>query len=361
MHKCKFLIIILIIVLLSASCTALSPPKEKASKFDKETLSASSQTNLLEASENTAQFHFIDVGQGDCVLIQSGDTNILIDSGTSESGSVVYRYLRNLDIDFLDYFIGTHPHEDHLGGASSVLSSIDVGTVFLNSDTSSSYFYERFIDTLIEREITPVRPDMNCIYETGPFRVKFLSPTKDFEDTNDNSLITMIQFGDIKALFMGDAERAVESELITGRTDISADILKVGHHGSRYASSAEFLNAVYPGVAVIQCGEGNSYGHPHEEVLQRLSATEATVLRTDESGSIVLITDGKTIQKTTGETYEKPEASPAVALTYIGNVKSKVFHTESCPNLPGEKNRIEFSARGEAINLGYKACGNCYP
>ena len=360
MHKRRFLIIILIIVLGLTGCSLVFSEKNN-SKFDKSSLENTLQTNTLDKSGSNALFHFIDVGQGDCVLIQSGDINILIDAGTSESGSVIYKYLKSHKINYLNYFIGTHPHEDHLGGAASILSSIDVGRVFLNSDTSTSYFYERFVDTLIERKITPVKPDMDCIYEAGAFRIKFLSPTKDFGDTNDNSLITMLEFGDIKALFMGDAERSVEAELIQSGKDINADILKVGHHGSRYVSSSEFLNAVYPSVAVIQCGKDNSYGHPHEETLNRLNSIDATVLRTDKDGNIVLVTDGKTIQKATGEIYEKSDTADKISLVYIGNLKSKVFHSESCPNLPQGKNRTEFSTREDAINSGYKACGNCKP
>lgn len=359
MHKCKFLIIFVIITLLLSSCnfSDFSDFSPLINEKSENTVSDANDTGGI-----SAQFHFIDVGQGDCIFIQGGGTNILIDSGTAESGSVVYKYLKDMNVNYLDYFIGTHPHEDHLGGASAVLSSIDVGTVFLNFDTSSSYFYERFVDTLIKKDITPVIPDMDCLYETGPFKIKFLSPKKDFEDANDNSLITMIQFGSVKALFMGDAERAVESELLSGNYDISADILKVGHHGSRYASSQEFLNAVYPGVAVIQCGEGNSYGHPHSEALKRLSAIDATILRTDESGSIVLTTDGSTIrQAVTGELFPKSDDKEIIPLIYIGNRKSKIFHTEACPNLPGENNRIEFDSREAAIKSGYKACGNCYP
>lgn len=309
---------------------------------------------------DTIQFHFIDVGQGDCILIKAGKTNILIDSGTQESGSDVYRYLKEQKINYLDYFIGTHPHEDHLGGASSVLSAIDVGTVFINKDSSTSYFYEKFIDTLLDKNITPVFPDMNCIYKVGPLKFKFLSPANNFDDENDNSIVTMVEFKDIKALFMGDAERKVEAELLKKYPNLDADILKIGHHGSRYASSAEFLNKVYPYVSVIQCGLNNTYGHPHREVIDRLNAINSTILRTDESGSVILTSDGKTIWNEEGTVFER-KTENKINLVYIGNTKSKILHTETCPNLPGNKNRVEFSSIEEALNKGYKACGNCNP
>ncbi len=308
-----------------------------------------------------AIFHFIDVGQGDCILIQSDNKNILIDAGTSQSGSTIYRYLKKLNVDYLDYFIGTHPHEDHLGGAASVLSSIDTETVFLNGDSSSSFFYEKFIDTLIKKDITPEIPNTDCIYEIGPFRIRFLSPQKDFGNTNDNSLVFTVEFGEIKALFTGDAERSVEAELLKNKRAIDADILKVGHHGSRYASSAVFLNAVSPSVSVIQCGEGNSYGHPHDEAVKRLEEISTSVLRTDVDGTIILKTDGKTIKKASGEEFEPKDQLANLEVVYIGNKKSKVFHSEACPNLPSDKNRKDFSSRDDALNSGYKPCGNCNP
>jgi len=343
MNKRSISIIFLIIALLFSSC------------------SAPDSYDVQNEVSGEVLFHFIDVGQGDCILIQSEDKNILIDAGTFQSGSKIYRYLENLKINHLDYFIGTHPHEDHLGGAASVLSSIDVGTVFINGESSSALFYEKFIDTLIKRDIKTEIPDTDCIYEAGPFRIKFLSPRKDFGNTNDNSLVFTVEFGEIKALFTGDAERSVEAELIKNKRLIDADILKVGHHGSRYASSASFLNAVSPSVSVIQCGKDNSYGHPHDEAIKRLGEISPTVLRTDIEGTIILKTDGKTITNATGEVFEENDTSYGLELIFVGNKKSRVFHSEACPNLPSDKNRIDFSSREEAVGSGFKACGNCNP
>ena len=343
MNKRSISLIFLIVALLFTSCSA---------KVEKDT---------LDKASGEAIFHFIDVGQGDCILIQSEDKNILIDAGTSQSGSTIYRYLNNLKIDYLDYFIGTHPHEDHLGGAATVLSSINVGTVFINGDSSSSFFYEKFIDTLIKKDITAEIPDTSCIYEIGPFRITFLSPLKDFGNANDNSLVFTVEFGEIKALFTGDAERSVEAELLKDKRAIDADILKVGHHGSRYASSSAFLNAVSPSVSVIQCGEGNSYGHPHTEALERLDGISGAVLRTDTEGNIILKTDGETLKKTSGEEFEPVDQATNLEVIYIGNKKSRIFHSEACPNLPSDKNRKDFISREEALNSGYKSCGNCNP
>lgn len=348
MRKRKLPLILILIIFIFSSCM---PVAKVPALTDTE----------IEESENTALFHFIDVGQGDCILIKDSSACIMIDAGTTQSGSIICEYLENMGIDYLDCFIGTHPHEDHLGGASAVLSGVDVGKVYLNGETSTSYFFERLVDTLLDENITPYKPDIGKIYNVGNFEVEFLSPSEDFGNANDNSLVTRVTYKDVSALFMGDAERAVEASLIDRGINLRADILKVGHHGSRYASSAEFLNAVYPDVAIIQCGEGNSYGHPHKEAISRLDNIQAKTLRNDKSGNILLRTDGKSIYDASGEAVKKAENAQPVSLTFLGNKKSKTFHSESCANLPAEKNTVIFTTRQEAVNSGYSPCGNCKP
>lgn len=346
----KLLLFLLILILLLTAC--VFPETKNSSLTEKQ----------ITVSENTAEFHFIDVGQGDCILVQDADVKILIDAGTTESGSTICAYLENLGIDYLDCFIGTHPHEDHLGGAAAILSEIQVGKVYLNGETSNSYFFERLVDILIDKNITPSIPEFYSPYEFGKFNVEFISPTVNFEDTNNNSLVTMISYGDIKALFTGDSERPVEAELIYNKSkNLKADILKVGHHGSRNGTSNEFLKAVNPSVAVIQCGKDNSYGHPHKEAIDRLENANIEILRTDEVGSIILRTDGTNIFNASDEIIEVKENESQIEIIYIGNKKSKVYHSEACPNLPKEQNQILFSSREDAEKAQYSPCGNCMP
>ncbi len=345
MNKYKITIIFLIVAILFSACT---------SPFY---LDLSQQSSQVTSDE--AFFHFIDVGQGDCTLIQGENTNILIDSGTYEGGYTAYNYLKDIGVNRIDYFISTHPHEDHLGGAATIISGIKTENVFINGNVSNSDFFDEFLDVLEYKNITPKIPDTGCIYEIGPFRIKFLSPVEDFEDENNNSLVFTVQFKNTKALFTGDAERKVEGELLKNPDNLYADILKVGHHGSRNASSATFLNAVCPTVSVIQCGEGNSYGHPHDEALKRLTGISSAVFRTDRDKTVILRTDGNTVEKIGGEKFERKLSS--INVTYIGNKKSRVFHSEACPNLPSDKNSVKFSSREDAINSGYKVCGNCNP
>lgn len=172
----------------------------------------------------------------------------------------------------------------------------------------------------------------------------------------------MVKYKDIKVLVTGDIERPVESYLVNHDKDLSADILKVAHHGSRNGSSSEFLRKVNPAIAVIQCGKDNSYGHPHYEVLKRLENTHANVLRTDENGTIVIRTDGKRLYNASEEVVSKtPVENDEIQKQFIGNIKSMVVHSYQCKNLPSENNRIYFKTKEEALDMKYKPCGNCKP
>lgn len=348
MFRRKLLLLLLIIPLILCACS--QAPRSVLT------------TEKIVESEDSAQFHFIDVGQGDCTLIRSGDTSILVDCGTYESGGKLCEYLQNLGIKSIDYLIGTHPHEDHLGGSSAVLRMFNVKNVFLNGEMSSSYFFERMVDVLEAKNITPYIPDIGKTYTSGPFEFEFLSPETDFGDENHNSLVVMVKYKDINTLITGDIERPVESYLVNHNKDLSADILKVAHHGSRNGSSSEFLREVNPTIAVIQCGKDNSYGHPHYEALKRFENTRAKVLRTDENGTIVIRTDGKTLYNASEEVVsKKPAENDDKQKCFIGNIKSMVLHSPQCSNLPSENNRIYFDTKEEAINMKYKPCGNCNP
>lgn len=354
MHKKRISLIFLIVVLFLTSCS-VSFQNQDSKFYDSEGVSVT-------PSDDTVQFHFIDVGQGDCIFIQNGDKTVLIDAGTYESGHKIYKYLTDRGIKKLDYFIITHPHDDHAGGGENIARGLKIETLFLNSGLdSNSYSYEKFIDVLIEKDITPTYPNLDAVYKIGGMNLKFLSPHKNFGDENENSFVVLIEFGEVKALFTGDIEKKAEDDILSRSTDISADILKVAHHGSRTSSSQHFINAVYPSVAVIQCEKDNKYGHPHDEALERLERVGCKILRTDEEGTILLSTDGKTVRRSTGEEYSPADEKQPITFSYIGNKKSKVYHTDLCPNLPGENNRITFNSKEEAENSGYKKCGNCNP
>lgn len=176
-------------------------------------------------------------------------------------------------------------------------AAFNIDEMIMTDCVSTSFFFEKLLNSLDERNVTVNEPPVGGVRNVGDMRVEFLAPLELGSDMNNNSIIMRVTFGEISAMFTGDAEEPAERELLSENVNLKSDILKVGHHGSRYSSSNEFLRAVSPKIAVIQSGIGNSYGHPHAEALSRLSACGAKVYRCDEQGTIVLKTDGKTITR----------------------------------------------------------------
>ncbi len=190
-----------------------------------------------------------------------------------------------------------------------------------------------------------------------------LGPQKAYEDTNNTSIVLRLDYGETSFLFTGDAERDAEADMLEAGAALQADVLKVGHHGSNTSTSYPFLREVAPEYAVISVGEGNDYGHPHEETMSRLRDADVTVYRTDLQGHIVATSDGESIsfavQKNAGVPTNPTQG--AQADHYIGNINSKVFHRPDCSGLPAERNQVEFANRTDAVNAGYTPCGRCKP
>ncbi len=313
-----------------------------------------------ENAQNELELHFIDVGQGDCILLKSGEQCILIDAGPAAASPRLCEYLKSVGVTRLTAFVGTHPHEDHLGGAAAVLYTFGADNVYMTDEPSTGYFYERLLDALSEKGITPIIPQTDAVYTLGELKFEFLSPKKDFEDTNNNSLVVLFTFKNARMLFMGDAEKEVENELVSQGENVRADLLKVGHHGSRNASTERFLREVSPTCAVIQCEKGNSYGHPHKEALTRLKNCGANILRCDNSGTIVIKCDGDVFSDGYSTVYSVDEKAKAEAF-YIANKKSGKYHLSSCKNLPSEQNAISYDTKAAAEAAGYLPCKNCNP
>lgn len=251
-----------------------------------------------EIAAGHAVVQFLDVGQADCSLIQLPDgRNILIDAGNEEDGPYLVQYLNRLGVEKLDFVVGTHPHEDHIGGLDDVIVNFTVGEIVLPkidpTDVSGTVCYENVLLAAdgLEKSIIQGKRGVQLIAESD-IGLLCLSPGKeDYGGLNDYSVVLLFTYGDTKILFTGDAEEEAESDMLSAGVPLKADILKVGHHGSNTASGKKFLDAVSPEYAVISCGKGNSYGHPHSETLSRLSKTKATVMRTDYVGSVVFYLD----------------------------------------------------------------------
>lgn len=245
--------------------------------------------------------HYIDVGQGDSILVTCGGEYMLIDAGENDKTNTVINYLTDLGITELDLVVGTHAHSDHIGEMGDVLTAIPAEEVWYPSYRHGTKTEEKFLNAATDCGATIRQPDLGETYDLGGATVTVLGPVKDdYTDPNDMSIILMVQYEDNKFLFTGDMEKTdkAETDLVDYWDEgiLKADVLKIGHHGSDTSTSYYFLRAVSPSYAVISVGEGNSYGHPKQETLDILGDAEIYTYRTDYMGSIVAVSDGKTIQ-----------------------------------------------------------------
>lgn len=247
----------------------------------------------VEAPDGQLEVHFIDVGQGDAILIRTPRQNILIDGG--ERGSAAVGYLKSRGVDYLDLVIGTHPHSDHIGGLIDVLHEIEVKEVLDPGVVHTTKTFEDYLMLIDEKEIEFTEGRAGLRYDLGGgAAMHILHPTNPSSSRlNDASITARVDFGAISFLFTGDIERAAEKQILESGFNPGAVILKVSHHGSRDSTSGDFLQAVSPQAAVIMCGSGNKYGHPHRETLERLASAGVKLYRTDEQGTVVISTDGE--------------------------------------------------------------------
>lgn len=347
-----------------------------------EPVSSGSKENELQDISGTVKVHFIDVGQGDSILIQSGKECMLVDAGTNESGPEVVRYLKSLGISRLSYLIGTHPHEDHIGGMDDVIRSFAIGTVIMPDVSHTTRTYEDVLDALIDKELNVTKPVPGTVYQLGEASFTILSPTEEVEeqaaadgDLNNLSVGIRLTFGANAFVMCGDAEALSEVAMVESGLTLKADVLKLGHHGSSTSTCDSFLQAVSPSIAVVSCGKDNSYGHPHRETMDKLAAEGIAVYRTDEQGTLTATSDGSIITWTTGAgdssgtgTLSEETASEGKTTadysSYILNKNSMKFHLPDCTSVEKmkESNKIYFDgSREEAIEMGYAPCSQCNP
>lgn len=250
------------------------------------------------SSNNDLKIHFIDVGQADSILIElPNEEEVLIDAGNNGDEDTIINYLRNLNIDDIEYLVLTHPHEDHIGGAADVIEAFDIGKVYMPDKSTSSKTYADTINAIKEKNIEMIKAEggLGIINEYN-LKYEVLAPNSMFySELNEYSLVTKLTYENTSYLFTGDAESVSELEMMRAGYDLDVDLLKVGHHGGRTSSSRDFLNIATPEYAIISSGSGNKYGHPHQETLDRLSNIGAKIYRTDEQGTIVAASDGNKI------------------------------------------------------------------
>ena len=245
------------------------------------------------------QIYFFNVGQADCILVRNNGKNMLIDAGDNEDGPLLVKYIKRLGIRKIDYLIGTHVHEDHIGGMDNIIREFDIGEIYIPYTTNKSKrkFYEDVINEVKQKELSINYKKVGDKFELGEAKCEIKSidnsdPTSSSK-INSTSIVIQMEANSNKYLFMGDAEDDVETNSKITWEDI--DVLKVGHHGSDTSSTEQFINKVLPEVAVISVNcNTNSYGHPSEIVMKRLQNKECQIYRTDMNGTILLINENGT-------------------------------------------------------------------
>lgn len=283
----------------SSSSENLNKEAKEDINKDKAAVGTEPTNNKKETKKSVTgnlKVHYINVGQADSILIQQNNQNMLIDAGNNADSDLVINYLNSQGISKLDYIIGTHPHEDHIGGMDKVIGRFDIGKVYMPKAAATTATYKDVISAIRGKELKITTPVVGSTFKLGSATATILAPSSShYEDANNHSIVIKLGYGNNNFLFMGDAEDISEEEILSKQLNVKADVLKVGHHGSSSSTTQRFLNKVSPKYAVITVGVDNSYGHPHKSTIDRLKSKEIKVYRTDESGTIIVNSDGNNI------------------------------------------------------------------
>ena len=255
------------------------------SKEIENTSAISSEVNKEEKSGTNLEVYFIDVGQADSILIKNKEQSMLIDAGNNDDGNMVVNFIKEKGISKLNYVIGTHPHEDHIGGLDDVINNFDVENIYLPKIQTNTKTFESVLDAVANKGLTITSPAKGDTFLVGDAKCEIMTESiENKKNLNLASITIRLEFGNNSFLFMGDAETQNEQTRLWPKTDV----LKVGHHGSDTSTSQNFLDQVQPKYAVIMVGTGNDYGHPKDTILKRLENLGTKIYRTDKEGTITM-------------------------------------------------------------------------
>ncbi len=322
--------------------------------------------------------HFINVGQADSILIQQGSESMLVDAGNNADSELVKKYVSSQGITQLSYVVGTHPHEDHIGGLDYIINSFSVGKIYMPRASSTTQTFEDVLTAINNKGMKVTTPIPGDNFNIGGATVTILAPnSSSYDDTNNYSIVLRITYGSTSFMLDGDAESLSESQILSKDFDVKADVLKIGHHGSSSSTGNAFLDKVNPKYAVVSVGDGNSYGHPTEQTMSRLQNKGITVYRTDECGTIVATSDGSSISfNTKPGSYSAAGSSSSSNTETSSSVNSSTtqtqnndytvyktttgskYHRDGCRYL--SKSKIEIT-KSEAVNEGLTPCSVCNP
>lgn len=343
------------------------------------------------------EIFYLDVGQGDAACVLCDGKAMMVDGGNKSASSMIYSFLKSHGINYLDYIVASHPDADHVGGLAGALNYASVGTAFCTVEEFDSEPFNDFVKYLKRQECEITVPSSGDTFNLGSAKVTIVYPNRG-EIIGDNTSIALrIEYGRTAFFFSGDCESADEAAILRSEYELKSDVLKVAHHGSRYSSTSEFLNAIQPEYAVISVGGDNQYGHPTEEVLSCLNNSNVTLFRTDMQGTIHCWSNGIDVffdveknvdldtftaaggyhkylkEQNAGDTETAPdrtlpEAGDSEETThiklYIVNTHTHKFHYPSCSSVDTIKdsNKWEYTGtRQELIEMGYDPCGRCKP
>ena len=343
----KKLISLLLVLWLLTGCMAAAP----------------TQTTTFPEDSGTLTVHFLDVGQADCILLEYDGQFMLIDGGNVADSSLVVSYLEKQGVTRLEAVVCTHPHEDHAGGLPAVLAVFETAAVYAPTRTYSSNCFDDLVYYTDQQGLQITIPEPGDVIRLGDATATVMGPVQSYADPNDTSIVLLVEFGNTRFLFTGDMETQAENDMLDywgEGYDWKIDVLKVGHHGSDTSTGYRLLYETMPTYGVISVGRDNSYGHPHERPMSLLHDAGVILYRTDEMGSIVIISDGTTLTfHTESGSPQIPDGTQGQTMVYIGNIHSKKLHVEGCPSLPKEENRTYFDSYEAAIAAGYVPCKSC--
>ena len=296
--KIIFFLVVVVAGVLTSYFTEFANKEENNENVQDSVLSESENEKSIVSStvEPALVIRYIDVGQADAILITTGEHAMLIDAGKNDTEDMLVNYIKEQGVKKLDYVIGTHAHEDHIGGMDKVISTFQIDKILFPKQKSSTKTFENFAKAVKSKNKKIYAPNSGEEFEFGDATFKVLAPnSSEYKEANDYSIVIKLTYKNRSFLFMGDAEELSENQILAKGYDVKADILKLGHHGSKTSTSDTFLNRVSPEAVVISCGKNNDYSHPSKQTMKKLKENNIPVYRTDESGTVVINTDGENI------------------------------------------------------------------